>query len=475
MSTARNSVYIMAAQVSLLFSGVVINFFLGRFLGPNLYGQFGIVYAIATILNLLLTPGLLQSVSKFVAENKPQAGSIAKRMLKHQLLAGLVLGAVYYFFASPIAVILKDASLATLLKIQAPLVVIYALSSVYAGYLAGIGKFGRNATELLIYSSSRLIMTFILAYFFSLAGAVAALPIAASIGLAYFFFSSKIKKSGFYSTGGVYAFAVPLTLFTGLVAIFLNIDLFLLKALLQDNALVGYYTAAGVVARIPYFVLSALGIVILPAVAGKLAAKKSAKQFVQDSLRYVLIILLPSAAVMSATGKPLIMLLYRSEYAAAGLPLSVLAVGTAAITLSYLFAVVVNAAGRPEFSAAVAAGMLALSAALNLALIPKYQLAGAAIATTLTSIIWTIIMFAIVYGKIGNPINYSSLAKISAASVFIFAIALQIDLQNKFLLPLLYPALGITYLIALFAVKELRKEDFKRLLDLAPNRINGFF
>ena len=475
MSTTRNSAYVIAAQLSLLFSGALINFGLGRFLGPSAYGQFGIVYAIATVINLLLTPGIIQAVSKFVAENKSQAGSIAKSMLKRQLLLGIVLGAVYYLLASPVASVLKDSSLALLLKIQTPLVLIYVLSAVYAGYLAGKGRFGINATELLIYSSSRLIITFALAYFFSLAGAVIALPAAALIGLVYFFFFSKIQESGSYDTKKVYSFAVPITAFIGLIALFLNIDLFLVKALLQDNALVGYYTAAGVVSRIPYFVLSALGIVMLPKVAEKLAAKQSAKKFVQDAFRYVIIILVPAAALIAATGKLLVMLLYRSEYAAAGIPLSILAVGTAALTITYLFAIVVNASGSPAFSAAVAAGMLALSAALSLALIPRYYLVGAATATALTSLLSMIIMFAVVYAKIGNPINYSSLIKVAAASILVFMIAVQVNLQNKFLLPVLYLSLGVLYLLALFVMKEIKREDFKRVLALIPNRLNGFF
>lgn len=470
MSTARNSVYVIAAQVSLLFSGAVINFFLGRHLGPELYGQFGLVYAVATIINLLLTPGLLQSVSKFVAESPSDAASVAKSMLKKQLLAGMVLGFAYFIVAVPLAAALKDSSLAVLLMVQSPLVLIYALSSVYAGYLAGLGRFGRNAAELLIYSSSRLAFTVILAYFFSLAGAVIALPLAAFVGLIYFYFAARFSSSSPASTRRIYAFAVPTTAFIGLVALFINADLFLVKVLLQDNVLVGYYTAAGVIARIPYFVLSALGVVMLPIVSGKLSSGQSTNKFVQDAFRYVLIVLLPSAAVMVATAKPLVMLLYRSEYAAAAIPLAILAVGAAALTLSYLFGIVINAAGRPALSAAVAAGVLALGIALNTALIPKYGLAGAAFATALSSFVGLAVTYAAVYAKVGNPVNYASFVRVVLASIIVFAIAVQFELQNKFLLPLLYLGLGIVYMAALFVLGELKKEDFRRIAGLAPGR-----
>tara|TARA_Y100000310_G_scaffold247803_1_gene253511 strand:- start:5640 stop:7019 length:1380 start_codon:yes stop_codon:yes gene_type:complete len=459
--------------MSLLFSGAIISFGLGRLLGPGLYGQFGVVFAVATIINLLITPGIMQAVSKFSASDKKQAQAIAGSVLKKQFIISMILALVYYFLATPIAILLRDPELADLFQFLTPLVVIYALSAVYGGYLTGIGKFSKQATQLIAYSSSRLILTFLLAYFFSLSGAILALPLAAFVALIYFAFVSKIKFAE-YKTASLYKFALPITAFIGLITIFLSVDLFLVKTLLQDNSLTGYYTAASTIARIPYFVLTALGMVMLPAIAEKIAAKKDTKQFVQGAFRYVLMLLIPSTIMISMTAKPLVMLLYRSEYAAAGLPLSVLTIGIAALTLSYLFATVINAI-KPSLSAATAAGVLVLSITLNLTLIPRYYLVGAAIATTLTSILLMLILFLIVYRKIGNPFNYSSLVKVILASILIFVIALQIDLQNKFFLPVLYALLWGIYFIALFVMKELKKEDFKRLLDLMPQRVNGFF
>lgn len=473
MSITRNSVYVITAQLSLLFSGAVINFGLGRFLGPSLYGQFGIVYAIATILNLLLVSGVMQAVSKYSSSQKQYARELAGGILKKQLILSILIAPVFYFLAIPIAFALRDPDLASLIQILTPLVIIYSVSAVYAGYITGIGKFGRQATQLIMFSVSRLIATFVLAFFFSIAGAVAALPLAALIALIYFVFASRIKPRS-YNTLEIYKFALPITIFVSLITIFLNVDLFLIKIIEQNNTLTGFYTAAGAVARIPYLILTALGIIMLPTIAQLLAAKKSVKTFAQEAFRYVLIILLPSTLVMSVTGKPLVMLLYRSEYAAAGLPLSILALGTIALTLSYLFAIVINAAGRPALTAAIAAGMVALSISLNLVLIPAYHLVGAAIATTLTSFLSMIILFFIVYQKIGLPINLFSLLRVTVASAVLFIITLQVDIQDKFVLIILYPALAVLYVILLLLMKELKKSDFKRLFDLLPNRFNVF-
>ncbi len=472
MSTTRNSAYIIAAQVSLLFTGAIINFWLGRHLGPADYGQFGVIYAVATILNLLLTPGIMQSVSKFCASRRHEAQSIAGSVLKHQLFISVAVAILYYFAASSIALLLRDAGLAVFLRMLTPLVVIYSLTAVYGGYLTGIGSFGKQAGQLITYSMSRLILTFIFTYFFFLRGAVFALPLAAMAALAYFVVASKLKFAK-HGVSGVYKFAMPITAFVALISVFQSVDLFLVKALLQDNALAGYYTAAGAVARIPYFVLTALGMVMLPAVAGKVASGQHAGDFVRDAFRYVLIILLPATAVIAATAKPLVMLLYRSEYVAAAYPLAILSVGMAALTLAYLFAVVINAAGRPAISAAAAVGMVALSVAINISLIPKYGLAGAAAATSFASFASAAILFLVVHSKVGTPFSFLSLAKISAASAVVLVIALQVNLQNKFLLPVLYAFLAVIYLLSLLVLRELKKDDFRRLLSLVPKRLNG--
>src|SRR3990167_6056008 len=103
MSTVRNSLLMLASQVCLLFSGFAVNFGLGRFLGPELYGQFGIILAVSVILNLLFVPGVSQAVSKFCAEDRKNAGSVVSSMLRYQLVLALGFSVLFFFLSVPIA------------------------------------------------------------------------------------------------------------------------------------------------------------------------------------------------------------------------------------------------------------------------------------------------------------------------------------------------------------------------------------
>lgn len=487
MTTTRNAAYVLSAQVVLLFSGTIISLGLGRLLGPELYGRYGVVFAIATVMNILLVPGMMQAVSKFVAErkDKPEAGAVARAVLKKQLFAGVILAAAYFFLAMPLSEALRDKSLLHLFQIITPMTIIYGVSAVYGGYLTGTGRFLEQSKQLILYSTSRLVLTFLLAYLFSIAGAIIALPVSAMIALAY---NARVARLGQKSeaqpaqpaartaqaaaTAEVYKFALPLTLFSVLITLFMNADLLLVQALLNNPQATGYYTAASAVARIPYFVLTALAALVLPAVAGKLmVSAKEAQGFVKEALRYVLILLLPATAVFAATAKPLMMLLYRSEYAQAAGPAAILAVGTAALTLAYLLATVINASGKTRATVTVVAAMLIISVLANLAVIPKYGLKGAALVIMSTSLVAAAVLAAVAYKKIGNFVSYRSLIKILAATAIIFSVANTVQLQNKFLLPAEYIFLGIAYLILLVLLREIKKEDIKKIKSLIPRRI----
>lgn len=479
MSTMRNAAYVLSAQTVLLLSGTIISLGLGRYFGPELYGKYGIILSVATVMNIILTPGITQAIAKFVAGKKEDAGAIAAAMLKKQLATGLLLTLLYFAIAIPLTAALKDKSLLQLLWILTPMVLIYGTTAIYSGYLTGLGKFFEQSAQLIIYSTSRLLLTFLLAYFFSLSGAIAALPASALIALAYTAMVARPKAEesqiAAYPLQGIYKLALPITIFSGLTTIFLSTDLLMVQALLHDAKITGYYTAASTIARIPYFVLTALGMVMLPAVAKKLASQQDSKMaraevqmFLQRAIRYVLMLLLPGTAVIIATAKLLAMLLYGSGYANAAQPLAILAAGTAAMTLAYLLATALNASGKSATAAAISAVMLIATVAANIIAIPQYGMKGAAIAIAATSIAGAIIFAAITSTHIGKFVKYGSLLKITAASGVLFAIAKAVPLQNKFLLPAEYAVLGLIYIILLAAMGEISGKDIKDIKAATP-------
>ena len=111
-----------------------------------------------------------------------------------------------------------------------------------------------------------------------------------------------------------------------------------------------------------------------------------------------------------------------------------------------------------------------ISLLLNLYLIPTYGLNGAAIATTFASLIGMIGMSAYVYKKFKALIEIASLIKILIASIIVAAITFFIAPQG-ILLIIEYLALFGLYLLLLWLMQEINKEDIEIASRIMPFKI----
>ena len=85
----------------------------------------------------------------------------------------------------------------------------------------------------------------------------------------------------------------------------MNIDLLFVKAMVIDNAKTGFYTSATTLARTPYFIFIALSATLLPSISKSIANNdfKLTNKYINQSLRYLLLLLIPGTLLVSATSK----------------------------------------------------------------------------------------------------------------------------------------------------------------------------
>lgn len=468
----KGSAYIVLSQVVLSLCGYIVNFGLGRYFGPELYGTYGVLVAILLILNLIITYGAIQAISKYVSENRKLDATIKRKALKLQIVVAIIFFSIFFFGSGIIANLFNDPGLKPYLQVIAVIIPLLSINSVYAGFFNGSHRFKDQANQLIIYSVLRLVLIAVLVLLFSLMGVVIAIILAQLASLAYGFMFSKPKSKEIYSfkIKKLIYFMLPVTIFTGMFTLMMSLDLFMLKAMSLSSALVGYYNAAAVITRIPYLMLSSLAFVLLPTISSSIAGKtkNKTKKLINRSMRYVLIILVPGTLIASATSKNLVSLFYKSTYLPASQPFSILIFGVAMLTIFYLNSTIINAAGRPKIPMALVIVLSVVCFLLNLALIPVLGAIGAAFATTITALLGVIATSTWIYKKFGAIIRMRSFLKIVLCSLLVYAIALSINL-NKFLLPLEYLALFGIYFILLFLMRGITKEDFRILKTLIPN------
>ena len=469
-TVTKGSVYVVVAQMFMIVCAYIIHIGLGRFLGPEGYGIYGVIMALVSMFTLIVSSGLPQAVSKYIAEDSKKAWSIIKRMAKVQFIFSLCLFAVFFFGAKIIANLLNDESLVVYIRIISFVIPLRAMTYLYSAYLNGKHYFKRAAFLVNLYSVYRVIFIFGLAYFFYVKGVFFGLIITSVVSLILVLLSIKDKGDVYeFDVKKAIRFAIPTSIFTVLLTFLLSLDLYMVKSLLGSNELVGYYTSAAVISQMPYQLFSALSFVLLPAVSHSIANKLviRTKRLINQSMRHILILLVPLVVLISAKSQKIISFIYSSRYIAAAEPLSILTIGLGFFVLFFILTTMINASGKPKLSLFILLLVIPLNFVLNFVLIRTYGLKGAAISTTIASFVAMVIAGGYMYKRFKTIVSFKSVVKILIAGLIIYFIALRINLSKYFLVAEVVVLFAL-YIVILWVLKEIKRGDIIRFKSLNP-------
>ena len=465
----RGTLYLMGAQVVLMGTGYVMHFVLGRSLGPELYGIFGVVLYLTLMLREIFLPGFSQAVSKYTAENNKLAFPIIIQGIKIQLILSFFIFCLYIALSGFIAKSLGDMRLVPYLRLSAFIIPLYGIYSVFCGSLNGLRKF---KIQSLIWASrgiarAGLVIALVLLGF-SVGGAVFGLVLAAVVMMFIAWYLGRLDSvAGKFETSKLIGFGVPIILYSSALFLLLDVDLLFVKGLLSENAAVGFYTSAKTLARVPYFIFNALSHSLFPSISRSFSVNDIAltKKYINQSLRYTSMILLPIAFIVSGTAGNLVRTVYSSEFAGAGTPLSILIFGISVFSVFMIMSTIIMAIGRPKISMIIAIGIVPINIVLNFTLIPQYELAGAALATLTSFVLGLLVAAAYVYAKFNTLMSLLSLLRISAASVVVFIISIKLPFTGIALAGE-YLVLSALYVGLLFFIREIRKDDVRIAKDI---------
>jgi O-antigen/teichoic acid export membrane protein len=157
----------------------------------------------------------------------------------------------------------------------------------------------------------------------------------------------------------------------------------LLVSFFFDIRAVGLYSVAYAVAELLLLLPQRLGSLYLPRVAAqRLAAGNAAEVALSSSVVSVGAVI--AAAVVSFLAPPAIRLLYGPAFVPSIVPLLLLLPGVCALSPAHLHNAYLCGSGKVSTTAVLSAVALGLNLILNLMLIPRYGISGAAIASSLT-------------------------------------------------------------------------------------------
>lgn len=154
-----------------MIAGIIV----ARWLGAELYGEYGMIKNTLAYVATFATFGLGYSTTKYIANSissKQPSGAIVSVSLWITFLFSAAMAAGLWFGADLFS---HDRHIVTALKYTALIIVFYALNNTQTGILSGFGDFKAIAVNSGITGTATFVLSVALTYHYQLAGAAAAL------------------------------------------------------------------------------------------------------------------------------------------------------------------------------------------------------------------------------------------------------------------------------------------------------------
>lgn len=470
-------IWLTFSEIIFNIAGYVIQSAVGRILGPADYGRYSLIVTLTTMIIILIGNGIPTAMSKYLAEVFESAPEkilgIKYTALRLQSILMLGVTALFFFAAPLLAWALHDPSLIPLFQLSSLIIPAFAAASFYFYYYTGLHFFRLQAILKTVRALARVLFIVGFAYFFGVKGAVSGyiaaplfvfvIGLLADIYITHRYFphvkQSKAERVDF-SGKTILAYAGPLTLFLLFYEFILTLDLYFVKSLLGSDYQTGIYNAAITAGRIPYYLFYALTIILLPAISKTTAEKNTEGTYslIDKSLRLMNLLLFPMVTLMIVYAPQILHIFYGNKYATAEQPMKIYALGVGFLTVFYVLSFALNGAGLVRIPMKLTFfGFLGVII-LNFLLIPKFQLIGAAFATTIISFVLMIAILSSVkkHFQVRIPIR-TLLASIGSAIGIILLSNMFLDGAYTFIISGI--ALFAFYFLFLYLLGGLNKDD----------------
>jgi O-antigen/teichoic acid export membrane protein len=176
-----------------LVAGIVV----ARFLGKEIYGEYGIIKNTIISFSIFSTFGLGYTATKYVAEYKKSKPELIAIILKYSqgitlLVSGIMAILLFVFSVQISEFVLKAAHLSNSIRLISVWIILNAFTTTQIGVLAGFGAFKEMAKINVIIGIISFIFSVTLTYFYGLNGALLALLVAQMANL--FLNKKAVKK-----------------------------------------------------------------------------------------------------------------------------------------------------------------------------------------------------------------------------------------------------------------------------------------
>lgn len=495
---ARGSLIMMIGYFIFRIGGYLYRFATAFLLGPAGFGILNLALPTQGILIQIAAAGMPPAIAKHVSEYSAKGEDEMVKQVIHTsikivIVMGLFISVAIFLLADPLAYnVFHKPEAALPLKLVALITPFSILVGVFRGAFQGVFQMGNivitKAFEQIFMISSAIVLILLGFY---VAGAVIGTSIGFIFSLlaGYYLYRKGLGKrlknvKLTFTTKEELALAKALLIFafpvliTGLAEILLfdAIGNYVVGAYMASQY-IGYYGAATPVARLPLIISMAVATAVLPATAEAIGLnnRNVLHSYVNQSYRYVALIVFPMSVGTMILAAPILKLLYiNPAYMNGATALQILAIGMLFFTIYTVSSSIAQGLGKPYLPMTILTLGVIFDVAVSIYLVPIYGINGAAISLSITAFL---IMVAIVWKTLqvaDVELQYKDLGKIVLATAIMGGVIslipksiLLISIPLNYVVFLFVMILAvIVYLVALILVGGLKHNDVKAINQL---------
>ena len=392
-------------QIVIVILGIITTMIIARALGPTGKGVYSLVILVNSLITMLGNLGIGIANIYFGGSKKYDFADLAANAFSSAFILGIPLSIaflIYYFIVSPSFLADIEPRSIILGSIMIPL----ALLQVYFSHIL----LGQNRIKdycLVGFMQNMIFTVLLLLALFVFKGGLFSVILAwaASLGVGSMFALFQVRRTTPVRLAFNPAlfkesvkFGMQGYLGNMMQALSYRLNMFII-ALFMTTAAVGYFSISTSVAEALLIVPSSIGIVIIARTPNLTA--EAANMSTPRICRTAFLITAILALVLLMVAKPIIVTLFGSAFLPAVRPLYILLPG---IVLSTIYVVLTNemtGRGKPIINTIVTGIALIVTISLNLLLIPRMGIEGAALASTISYAV-SALMTLVIFGKISK-------------------------------------------------------------------------
>lgn len=408
--------WVFLSSILTLFIGFLIRPLLARWLGPDGLGLYSLILTVYTLSLIFASFGLPTALIKYVSTYKNKQKSLNQIVtagLLSSLGFGTFVGIILYFLSEYIANFFGTPALVNLIKLLIFVFPVSAFLDMQLGVFNGL-RLMKRYTFLMI--SRQVLMFFFMAEFvalgFGVKGVIMGIGLSSVLAIFYGHFLlkdiAKLDIREFIpNVKKLVPFGGKLAMANTVNQINARLDIIFIGYFLMTPD-VGYYSVALAISQFFWFVPMSIQKITYPATSEYWSKKEHGKlqKMLTNVLKVTTLILLTIGLFVAFFAKDIISVLFGDNFFYATTPLLILLIGT--IIRGGMCQPIggsLSAINRPDLALKISIVILVVNILLNIYLIPKIGITGAAIATTVSLIAGTILFLWISIKKLSIKID----------------------------------------------------------------------